>query len=635
MCGIAGLVRFRGASPDREVLEKMTSVLAHRGPDGHGFEHRGAAALGHRRLAILDLSPAGRQPMTNEDGRVWITCNGEIYNYRPLRAQLQSLGHRFRSDCDVEVIVHAYEEWGLDAVRRLDGMFAFALWDERQQRLWLVRDRLGIKPLFYHSGPGGLSFGSEVKAVLADPQVTREVDAEALAYFLALNYVPAPRTLFAEVRQLEPAEMLVATADGSVERSHYWQLDFDEERRWREPEAVEAFDEALRRAVEARLMSDVPFGCFLSGGVDSSAIAYYMSQALEMPVKTFTIGFEEDTFSEIEHARKVSARLETEAFEEVVRADAARLLPTLVWHAEEPTADSSMVAVYQLARLARRHVTMVLAGDGADEILAGYETYPAYYAHRLYRRLVPPWPHRRLAAWAARLPASDAKVPLRMKLQRFLAHAHLTAEEAHATRRLICNAELRRRLLSPIADRPGVDADPVELYRRAFRDCCARHPVNRMLAVDTRLYLPNDMLIKVDRMTMAHGLEARVPFLDHHLVELAARLPARLKLRRWVETKYLLKRTMRGRLPSAILARAKAGFNVPKGTWLRRDLRQLVLEHLSADRVTAMGLLDLPTVEGLLDEHFDRRADHSFEIWGLLTLSLWWYQFVDPGERLP
>ncbi len=628
MCGIAGVFHFDGTVVDPEIVRHMTDVIAHRGPDDEGTYVSGSVGLGHRRLAIIDLSPAGKQPISNENGTIWVTFNGEIYNFLDIRRELSKRGHRFQSMTDTEVIVHAYEEWGTECLKRFNGMFAFGLWDEQKRCLWLVRDRLGIKPLFYCHLPQCLLFGSEIKAILCYPKVERTIDYEALAYYLALNYTPAPHTLFGSIRQLLPGHYLMVDAVGQVQDVEYWDLTYCEEGNRSEQSYLEEFSALLEDSIRLRLVSDVPFGVFLSGGADSSSVAYWMSRHMKEPVKTFSIGFAESSFDELEYARLVAQTIQADQYERMVMADAATILPKIVWHAEEPTADSSMVAVYYLAQMAREQVTMALSGDGADEILAGYETYQAYYLQRLYR-LLPNWLHRRaIAPLIHALPVSDAKVSWDFKLKRFVAGAELPPEDAHATWRMIFNAQAREQLLSPVSNSPGVKADVLDLYRAAFAQTNARHPLNRMLYVDTRLYLPNDMLVKVDRMTMAHGLEAREPFLDYRLVEFAASVPPRLKLKNLRHMKYLLKASMKGKLPGQILWRKKQGFNVPNAHWINKGLKPFVMEHLSTRRVQDMGILDSKVLETILNHHFSGSADNSHQIWCLLTLSLWWQQFI-------
>lgn len=632
MCGIAGVLYFDGTAAQPEILKPMTDVIAHRGPDGEGIYTSGAVGLGHRRLAILDLSPAGKQPMCNEDGTIWVTFNGEIYNFGEIRRELSDRGHKFRSQTDTEVIVHAYEEWGTDCLKRFNGMFAFGLWDEQKRRLWLVRDRLGVKPLFYYHSSRFLLFGSEIKAILCHPGVERTIDYEALSYYLALNYTPAPYTLFASIRQLLPGHYLWVDADGHVQDVEYWDVVYSEEGNRSEQSYLEEFSALLEDSIRLRLVSDVPFGVFLSGGVDSSSVAYGMSHQMQEAVKTFSIGFGESSFDELEYARLVAQTLQSEHYEQIVTADAATILPKLVWHAEEPTADSSMVAVYYLAQMAREKVTMALSGDGADEILAGYETYQAYYLLQLYR-LLPSWLRQNaIAPLVDAIPVSDAKVTWDFKLKRFVAGSELLPEDAHATWRMIFNAQGREQLLSLVSNYPGVKADVLDLYRAAFAKTNARHSLNRMLYVDTRLYLPNDMLVKVDRMTMAHGLEAREPFLDYRLVEFAASVPPKLKLKHLRHKKYLLKASMRGKLPAQILGRKKQGFNVPNARWIKKDLKPFITDCLSAKRIREIGVLDSKVVENLLHEHFEEKVDNSHQIWCLLILSMWYKQFSSGKE---
>jgi asparagine synthase (glutamine-hydrolysing) len=628
MCGIAGALSFNQAPVEVERIQSMTKVLTHRGPDDEGVHVFGPVGLGHRRLSIIDLSPAGKQPMTNEDRTIWVTFNGEIYNFVELRHQLKKKGHRFRSATDTEVVLHAYEEWGIECLKRLNGMFAFGLWDGGKQRLWLARDRLGVKPLFYCHLPQCLLFGSEIKALLTDSRVDRMIDYEALAYYLALNYTPAPYTLFAQIRQLLPGHYLMVDITGRVQDVEYWELVYREEEDRGERAYAEEFSALLEDSVRLRLVSDVPFGVFLSGGVDSSCVAYWMSRHLNRPVKTFSIGFGEPSFDELTYAREVAQSIGADHYEHIVTADAAAILPKLVWHAEEPTADSSMVAVYYLAQETHKHVKMVLSGDGADEILAGYETYQAHYVHRLYRFL-PAWLRQKvIRPMVNLLPMSDSKVSLDFKLRRFVAGAEFSPEDAHATWRMIFDREARGRLISPVLDRPGAAADVINLYRAAFAQTNARHPLNRMLYVDTRFYLPNDMLVKVDRMTMAHGLEAREPFLDYRLVEFLACVPPRFKLKHFLHKKYLLKASMKGKLPDSVLWRKKQGFNVPNARWIKNDLKPFVMDHLSPTRIREMGLLDSKAVDKLLADHFSGRVDNGHQIWCLLTLVLWWQQFI-------
>ena len=636
VCGIAGYVNLNGAPAHTDDVIRMIRTLAHRGPDGEGVRICGPTGLGHRRLAIIDLSSAGRQPMSNEDGSVWVTFNGEIYNFIGIREELLALGHRFISRTDTEVIVHAYEEWGFDCLERFNGMFALALWDDKLQRLWLARDRLGVKPLFYARLPHRFLFGSEIKAILSDAEVGRALDYEALAYYLALNWMPAPHTLFANVRQLLPGHYLIIDANGRTQDIEYRDLKFTEgPSRRAEQDYVDEFDALLEDSIRLRLVSDVPFGSFLSGGLDSSAVSYYMSRLMSSPVKTFSIGFQERSFSELGYAEQVARTIASDHHERIVDANAAEILPKIVWHGEEPTADSSMVNVYYLAQMAREQVTMVLSGDGADECLAGYPTYQAYYLHRLYRFIPAALRNGIVAPLVNALPVSDNKVSFDFKLRRFVRASKFNSTDAHATWRMVFDADARAQLLSPVQDQSGVGADAIDLYRSWFAKTNAKSALNRMLYVDTRLYLPNDMLVKVDRMAMAHGLEAREPFLDYRLVEFLATVPPNLKLKQFRHKKYLLKRAMVGRLPDSVIWRKKEGFNLPKGQWMKSRLKEFVTDHLAPARIREIGLFDPAIVDQLLRDHFQGKVDNSFHIWCLLTLVLWWGQFIDGRESQP
>ncbi|MEO1667532.1 MAG: asparagine synthase (glutamine-hydrolyzing) [Chloroflexota bacterium] len=622
MCGITGLYHTDGQPADAHTVQRMIDLLAHRGPDGDRVWTQGSVGFGHRRLAILDVSTAADQPMHYDD--CTLTFNGEFYNFKGVRQHLEALGHTFHTTGDTEVLLHAYREWGIDCVTRFNGMFAFALWDNREQLLWLVRDRLGIKPLFYAVTDGHVAFGSEIKSIL--PTLPgRDLDHDALGIYLSANYIPAPRTIFKAVRQLEPGQVMRVNSDGDVQINTYWHLHYDE-RPLDEHTAQRELETLLDDAVSARLVSDVPLGAFLSGGVDSSTIAYWMRQHRDNDIKTFTVGFNESAFDESSYAAQVATGLNLQRYSLTLTDAHATpdLLRKLVWHAEEPTADSSMLSVYYLSQLARQHVAVALSGDGADELLAGYETHQAFYAARVYHALPGLLRDGVISPLVNRLPVQDGKVTLETKLKRFVYGASHTPEDAHALWRVIFNAEERRALLL----NPNT-ADIVDEFRRHFQQTDAQRPLNRLLYTDTRLYLPSDMLVKVDRMSMAHGLEARVPFLDHRLVELCARIPAEYKLHRLRQKKYLLRQAMRGKLPDAILDRKKAGFNLPNALWLRGDLREFAGDMLAPGRMQAMGLFNADEVSRVWDDHQQKRADNSHKLWGLLTFSLWWQQFIE------
>src|SRR5882724_6023020 len=553
MCGIAGELRLvLGERARADRVRAMCDVMVHRGPDDEGLLAHAEVALGMRRLSIVDVS-GGQQPLANEDGSVQVVCNGEIYNSAPLRSALEARGHRFRSRSDVEVIAHLYEEEGVDAIGRLEGMFALALWDARRHRLLLARDRFGIKPLYLAETPRAILFGSEAKCLLAgglDPVI----DPQALHDYLTLGYVPDPTSIFVGARQLPAAHLMVAEpgdGGGRVRVERYWSLAGRAEPREQRSEAEwqEELARTFRAAVESHLMSDVPLGVFLSGGLDSSTIVALMHELGVHPIRTFTIGFEERTFSETAVARQVATRFGTEHHELVVRPDAATLLPRLVHHFDEPFADSSAIPVWHLSELARRHVKVVLSGEGGDEMLAGYETYRARRLASLYARLPGLIGRRALPELVRRLPVSHARVSFDYKAKRFVAGAYLPPAAGHLWWKTVLSEDAKAALY---ANGTLAEVEPtVRLFERLYAESDGEE-LDRLQYVDARLFLPADILVKVDRMSMAHSLEARVPFLDRGVMELARRLPARLRLR-GLTTKYLLRRAMAGRLPAAVL----------------------------------------------------------------------------------
>jgi asparagine synthase (glutamine-hydrolysing) len=508
-------------------------------------------------------------------------------------------------------------------------MFAFALWDGNQQMLWLARDRLGIKPLFFSMQRDRLLFASEIKSILCDPSVHRKIDLRSLHHYLSLNYTPAPDTLFAGINQLMPGHHMIVGADGRQQIKCYWDIPYAEKSLATEAELGEELEARLSASVQERLVSDVPIGAFLSGGIDSSAIVYWMAQHLDQPAQTFSVGFKEETYSELDYARAVANACRTNHHERLIEANAVDTLPKIVWHSEEPTADSSMIPLYYLAEMTRDSVTVALSGDGADEILAGYETYQANYAARLYRLLPSPVRRHIVRPIVDSLPISHKKVSLDFKLKRFVRGAELDDEASHAYWRMIFDESAKRQLYLKEVRNALQGIETTQLYRAVFAQSKAIHPLDRMLYVDTRFYLPNDMLVKLDRMTMAHSLEARVPFLDHRLVEFCATLPPNLKLRHWRKKKYLLKASLRGRFSQAHLRRKKQGFNVPKAHWITTDLRDFVQDHLSPQQIERMGLFRSDQVTELINQHFAKRRDNSHQIWGLLCLSLWWKQFIE------
>ena len=623
MCGIAGIFSRDGESIEQAWLAAMAGSLCHRGPDADGFWREPGVGLAHRRLSVIDVSDAGRQPLGSEDGTVQVCFNGEIYNFDEIRTDLAARGHRFVSRTDTEVIAHAWEEWGPRAVDRFNGMFAFAVWHRRERRLWLVRDRLGVKPLYYTWQGGRLVFGSELKALFAVPHVERTLDPVALDAYLALNYVPGPRTIWQEVQQLPPGHMLTASADGhSVDA--YWDVRFGRDVYTDRDAAIGDIRALCDDAVRQRLVSDVPLGAFLSGGLDSSAVVHFMRPRHAGPLHTFSVRFEEESFDEGPYAALVARTYDLTHHEIVCRADdVTACLDRLVWHADAPIADISMVPMFRLAEATRQHVTVVLSGDGGDEVFGGYAIYHADRMARVWRAL-PRWFRDRLVRpLVDALPASTGKMSLDYALRQFVAGAGEAPEKAHYSWRTILAADERARLLQPDVHDAATRAHAPEApFLAAYLASGATEWLDRLFYVDIKTFLADSILPKVDRTTMAFGLEARTPWLDYRLVELGARLPWQWKLR-GRDTKVIFKEAMRGLVPDPIVERSKAGFHAPLAAWFRGPLQPLLRETLSADALRVVPELQAAPVQALVDAHLAGRANHAFKLWGLVTLVRW------------
>ena len=624
MCGIAGVVWQDRARPaERAVIAPMVAALAHRGPDGEGIELLGPAALGHRRLSIIDLSPDGRQPMSNEDGTVWVVLNGEIYNFAELRRELQGRGHVFRSKTDTEVLVHLYEEQGAELVQRLRGMFAFAIWDTRAQRLLLVRDRAGQKPLHYRVDADALRFASEPAALLADPSAPPpRFSPEALHYYLHYGYIPAPHSAFAGGRKLAPAHLLEWSPGEAPRVRCYWEPSFSPQSSVSLAEAVEEGASLLDESVRLRTIADVPLGAFLSGGIDSGLIVSALAGQLSEPVRTFTIGFQEAAYDERGLARSVAELYGTQHVERVVSADAQDLLPTLVRHYGEPFADSSAIPTYRVAGLAREAVTVALSGDGGDELFAGYLRHAANTALGFWRAT--PKPVRRpLHALSELLPvASGPRSPLHY-LRRLVEVADQPLLERNGRMALFLQPEVAGALYSEGFARQVGECDPLGPYAARYAAARATRDEERMLWSDFALYMPEDILVKVDIATMAHGLEARAPFLDHHLVEWAMRLPYAYK-RSLREGKHVMRRLARRRLPRPVADGSKRGFSIPLDSWFRGPLLPLFRESVLAPDARIREVLSQPAVAALLEAHLQRRqAGLHHGLWAILWLELW------------
>lgn len=631
MCGIAGRVNFRSGAPvSPVVIEEMCQLLAHRGPDGQGTHCAGPIGFGHRRLAIIDLSPLGRQPMVSTDGACLVTFNGEIYNFRELRAELQSKGHQFRSQSDTEVILAAYREYGVACVEHLAGMFALAIWDAPAQRLVIARDRVGKKPLFYRMDGDGIAFASEPKAFLAEPGFVPDVDLQAISQYLSFQYVPAPRSGFKGVSKLPPAHVLVVEG-GRVSVERYWKLSYARKLRIADHEALEAVSEGLRRAVRRRMISDVPLGAFLSGGIDSGLIVSYMAESQTAPVRTFSIGFEQKEYNELPAARLVAQRYGTTHQEFVVRPDAIGLLPHLVWHYGEPFADSSALPTYVLAQLTRQHVTVALNGDGGDENFAGYDRYFAsVLAQRIDR--VPAPMRRALGAVATGMGRAFPARSLQ-RAARFAARLDESYGRRYASWIMHFEPDMKARLCTP-EFLAATTEDSVELLEQAFHSSDAATLLERTMDVDMRTYLPDDLLVKVDVATMAHGLEGRSPFLDHELMEFVATLPTHVKLR-GREKKFLLRELAATRLPAELLSLPKKGFGVPIDQWFQHELRDFTRETLLDGTLGRRGYFEMAVVERLIDEHVSGRGRWQYQLWNLVMLELWHRMFIDQRPSGP
>ncbi len=626
MCGIVGMVHFDGQPVERHLLSRMTDALAHRGPDARGLRMiSGGAAhvgLGHTRLKIVDLSDAAGQPMANADGSVSIVFNGEIYNFKDLRASLQARGYRFSTSSDTEVLLRLYEAEGERCVQSLDGMFAFAIWDQRQGCLLLVRDRVGKKPLFYAATPAQIVFASEIKALLRHPSVAPEVNAEALPALFLYGYVPTPQTCYRGIHKLPPGHLLRMNADGRVRIEAYWDLPLSPPtgRAPTEAQAAARVRELVTRAVRRRLMADVPVGAFLSGGLDSSIIVGVMSRLLREPVRTFSIGFAGDPrFDETAYARLAARRFGTTHTEFVAEPSSVELVERLVWHHDGPFADSSAIPTYLLARLTREHVTVALNGDGGDELFAGYLRFAA----TLVSERVPAWAR----GWAARLcagrPESARHRSLLRRVQKFAGSAALPFAERFTRWVSVFYDDLPRLLDEPSTPgaRAGVTPPPAALAPFLARSAAAS-PLTQLLSLNLKTYLLDDLLVKMDRCSMAHGVEARSPFLDRELLEYVFGLPDRLKLRGG-RTKVILRTAFADLLPPEILRRGKMGFGVPLRAWFTSDLQGYLQEVLLAPTARLRGYLDQRYVRELCQAHGAGGADYSSRLWLLLTFEMW------------
>jgi asparagine synthase (glutamine-hydrolysing) len=627
MCGICGILHIDPNQPvPPEVLRRMNSVISHRGPDDEGVWTRGNVGFGHTRLSIIDLSPLGRQPMCNEDETVWITFNGEIYNFVELREHLIKKGHTFRSRTDSEVIIHLWEEEGVQCLERLRGMFAFALWDDKEKTLFLARDRMGQKPLFYLSSKDRILFGSEIKAILEAPYVTREPDVNAIHHYLSYQSVPSPYCAFKGIRKLPPAHYLLIK-EGRGEPKRYWKLSYRDKMSVTGEKALlglqEEIIDRLREAVQLRLMSDVPLGAFLSGGIDSSIVTALMAGLTNQPVKTFSIGFTHDEYNETQYARVVAQRYATEHHEFMVTPDAESIFPELVWHYNEPFADSSAIPTYYVSKLASEHVKVVLSGDAGDENFAGYPRYmnvdefaPGNDFFPLLRR----WLNREKKWLVFRGSGfkKDLARLLSLTQERLLYYYRITHFHELYKSDLYTD-DMKKRVNGILS---------VDLMLDRYRASDAVDFLDATLDLDFGLYLPDTLMVKVDIASMAHALETRSPFLDHKFIEFVARIPSDLKLNNGIESKYILKRASEAYLPREVIYREKMGFGVPLDHWFRGELKDMVYDILLSKHAIERGYFRKEYIQSILERH-QKGENWQVLIWNLLMLELWFLMFID------
>jgi asparagine synthase (glutamine-hydrolysing) len=632
MCGICGVA----GQADESLLKAMLSRIAHRGPDDEGIYLTSTSTgqrlgLGHRRLSIIDLSPAGHEPMTDASGEIWLTYNGEIYNFKSLRRQLEAAGHRFRSDTDAEVVIYAYREWGRDFLSRLNGMFAFALWDGRDETLLLARDRLGIKPLYYAETPAGFAFASEIKALLAIPRIERNVDLAALDQFMSFLWTPDPQTIFHGIYKLPPAHYLVYR-NGRAETFEYWDVDFNEDDSLTESEWIERLREQIMRSVEMQMVSDVPLGAFLSGGVDSSSLIALMSAATDRKITTYTFGFKQEDLrydileDDVKYARVVGREFNTDYHEALLEPQVIDLLPRLVYHMDEPVADPAIITSYLICRAARERLTVLISGMGGDEVFAGYPRHAAVKVAEAYN-LIPSFISRPVVAAlpGARPGRFTALFRNTKKLAR---SAALPERERYLGFGTYFTEDDKAELYAGDLRAASRDFDAYREHRRYFARVAGEDFINQMLYLDLKTFLPCLNLTYTDKTSMASSMEVRVPLLDHELVEMAARIPARLKLK-GLTRKYILKRAAEAWLPHDIVYRKKAGFSAPIRAWLARDLRGMVEELLSETNIKRRGYFDYRFVRRLIDDNLSGREDNNLKIFQLLTLELWHREFID------
>jgi asparagine synthase (glutamine-hydrolysing) len=620
MCGICGIIhRQKDHAIDPAALQRMCDVIIHRGPDDQGQAVYDGAGIGMRRLSIVDLS-TGAQPIYNEDHSLSIVFNGEIYNHQSLREELRAKGHQFVTRGDTEAIIHAYEQYGVDCPTKLNGMFSFAIWDADNRRLFVVRDRLGIKPLYYYFDDERLIFASELKSILQVKDVPRRIDEQALDTFLTFEYIPSPYSIFKNIRKLPPGHWLLYE-NGSVTIKSYWQFDYVPSEQ--SPEQLERrLEELLEDAVRIRLMSDVPLGAFLSGGLDSSSIVAMMCRSSADPVKSFSVGFKNATYNELPYARTIAAHFGTEHYEEIITPDAAALTEKILWMLDEPFGDFSVFPTYLVSQMARKHVKVALSGDGGDELLAGYDTYIAQKMAVRYQRLPSFLRHGAIEPLINLLPPTDKKKGLINRAKRFIEGVQLPDHLQHVRWMIFLQQAEKGLLYSPEFSGLLGGYDSYGFISDYFRQVSSGDPLDQQEYVDIKTYLVDDILVKVDRMSMAVSLEARVPFLDYRFVEFAATIPSSMRLQ-GKRTKHILKQALKDVLPMNIINRGKEGFSIPLKSWLKNEIKPMMMEALSEKNVKDKGYFSPDYINRLMQEHLSGAENHSHRLWALMVFHLW------------
>ncbi len=633
MCGICGILRVDPAAerPGEGLITAMAATLAHRGPNDDGIWLDEDVALGFRRLSVIDLSYAGHQPMTNEDGTVVIVFNGEVYNFQELKEKyrLEERGHVFKSRTDSEVLIHLYEEIGLDMIPELNGMYAFSIWDTRSKSLHLVRDRYGIKPFFYQNDGSHFRFGSEIKAIIADDRVPRKPSMQALHDFLTFNYIPGTQTAFEGISEIPPGHHMTITADGEVTMQRYWDLNFSVDPDITEEQAIARSYELMDKALQRRLVADVPIGVFLSGGLDSSTLVALMHKHVDEPIHTYSVGFEDQSFNELPYARIVAETFNTKHREVTVTADMVRdMLPKYLSYTDEPYGDGSAIPTYFISELAKDEVVVVLSGEGGDEAFAGYDTHAAYNIYKQARKIPAFVRNGVMKPLVNCLPVSDKKLSFEFKAKRFLGGLDLPPEEAHLWWRIVLGeAEKLDLYADGVAEAEALQPS-VRHFQAAYEHSGAEETLSRLMYIDSTIFLPDDLMIKNDRMTMAHSLEARVPFTDPELTGFLATVPSGLKIKNR-RKKHLMRRAMENDLPESILDKKKVGLEMPYSRWLKAELKDLMMRYLGPSNIERTGLFKVPAVQALIDDHLTGRRDNGRPLWGLLNYMMWYELYID------